>query len=289
MAASHSFDEHVSRWKRARSRLRAAQWIRNGRVPGASGYSSARWSAIERALADPTDTAYGHDDAGLDERVVEYPWALHRLASHRTPGSPILDAGSVLNHARLLAYCRRQGLSPLSIVTLKYEGHAHVSDDVRYEFADLRNLPYRSGWFESVVCLSTLEHVGMDNTMYGDASAASAQPSREVGAALRELRRVTRPGGVLLLSVPFGARADFGGWRIFDEDDVVQLESSAGWKADATRVFRATKDGWRESSIADAGDAGYNQPRDRAGTARRTAPDWVSAAEAVALVELTAV
>jgi SAM-dependent methyltransferase len=288
MAASRALTAHDNRWTRARLRWRAGTWIRNGRVPGARGYSSARWSAIERALTDPASTAYGYDDAGLDERVVEYPWALHRLASRRTARAPILDAGSVLNHARLLAFCRREGLSPLSIVTLKYEGHAHVSDDVRYEFADLRDLPYRDGWFDAVVSLSTLEHVGMDNTMYGDASAASVDPTREVGAAMRELRRVTRAGGALLVSVPFGARADFGGWRIFDADDLAQLQASPGWTVDATRIFRATKAGWRECSPADAGDAGYNQPRSRSGKSLRTAPDWVSAAEAVALVELTA-
>jgi len=42
---------------------------------------------------------------------------------------------------------------------------SEVSDDVRYEFSDLRRLPYRDAWFSSVVCLSTLEHVGMDNRM----------------------------------------------------------------------------------------------------------------------------
>ncbi len=265
-------DEDDNRWTRARSHWRAASWIKNGRVPGASGYSSARWSAIERALDDPSNVAYGHDDAGLDERVVEYPWALHRLTSRRTADSRILDAGSALNHEKILAYCRRQGLGPLSIVTLKYEGHAEVSDDVRYEFADLRNLPYRDAWFESVVCLSTLEHVGMDNALYGDASARSAQPSREVADAMRELRRVTRTGGVMLVSVPFGMRADHGWWRIFDADDLETLKSSAGWSVDEVRVVRATQAGWRDSSISDARDAGYNEPRSKQEGVHRSPP-----------------
>jgi SAM-dependent methyltransferase len=281
--------ENDNRWTRARSHWRAASWIRNGRVPGASGYSSARWSAIERALGDASKVAYGYDDAGLDERVVEYPWALHRLASRRTPDTRILDAGSVLNHEKILAFCRRQGLSPLSIVTLKYEGHAQVSDDVRYEFADLRDLPYRDGWFESVVCLSTLEHVGMNNALYGDASARSDRPSNEVADAMRELRRVTRTGGVMLVSVPFGKKADHGWWRILDADDLEELQSSGGWSVDEVRVVRATQAGWRESSISDARDAGYNEPRSKKGDAVRTAPPWVSAAEAVALIELTAI
>ena len=272
-----------------RQRARARTWVRNGRAPGKSGYSSARWIAIDRALASAPSDEYGHDDAGLDERVVEYPWALHRLAALHQPGDPILDAGSVLNHRRVLAHCRRAGLHPLSIVTLKYEGFARVSDDVRYEFADLRRLPYRDGWFGSVVCLSTLEHVGMDNSMYGDSSGGNVDPSRETEAAMREIRRVTRPGGVMLLSVPFGAREDRGWLRLFDAEELRRLTSAQGWHVERARIFRATRDGWRINAMVDAQTAGYNEPRSTRRASVRTAPEWVSAAEAVALVEVTAV
>jgi SAM-dependent methyltransferase len=272
-----------------RQRTRARTWVRNGRVPGTSGYSSARWLAIDRALASAPGDQYGRDDAGLDERVVEYPWALHRLAARHRAGDPILDAGSVLNHRRILAHCRRTGLQPISIVTLKYEGFARVSDEVRYEFADLRRLPYRDEWFGAVVCLSTLEHVGMDNSMYGDSAGSTVDPSRETEAAMREIRRVTRPGGALLLSVPFGAREDRGWLRLFDAAELQRLTAVAGWRVDDTRVVRATRDGWRACAVADAATAGYNEPRSTRRSSVRTAPEWVSAAEAVALVELTAV
>jgi SAM-dependent methyltransferase len=245
--------------------------------------------AIDRALASAPSDAYGRDDAGLDERVVEYPWALHRLAAHHRPDDPILDAGSVLNHRRILAHCRRSGLHPISIVTLKYEGFARVSDEVRYEFADLRRLPYRDGWFGSVVCLSTLEHVGMDNTMYGDSSGGKADPSREAEEAMREIRRVTRPGGVMLLSVPFGAGEHRGWFRLFDAPELQRLTAVPGWRVEDTRIVRATREGWRTCSVADAQTAGYNVPRTPRGASVRTAPEWVSAAEAIALVELIAV
>ena len=258
-------------------------------MPGASGYSAARWTAIERGLAARPHQAYGYDDAGLDERVVEYPWALHRLRERWRPGTPILDAGSALNHPPVLAYCRREGLRPISVVTLHYEGHAEVSDDVRYEFSDLRRLPYRDGWFSSVVCLSTLEHVGMDNRMYGDVAGASADPTLEVGQVLQELRRVTQPGGVLLLSVPFGQRHDRGWFRILDADELQRLTQSPHWRVDRSQILRATQAGWRECTVADAALAGYNEPRSETRADARTAPPWVSAAEAIALVELTAV
>src|SRR5689334_15881525 len=215
------FRHRLARW---RLRTRSAKWIRNGRIPGKSGYSAARWSAIERGLSERSHEGYGYHDAGLDERVVEYPWALHRLRARWIAGTPILDAGSAMNHAPVLAHCRREGLGPISVVTLHYEGHADVSDDVRYEFSDLRQLPYRDGWF-----------------------------------------------------------------RILDADDLQVLMQSPHWRVDDSRIVRATEQGWRECPAADATSAGYNEPRSETRPGARTAPEWVSAAEAIALVELTAV
>jgi ubiquinone/menaquinone biosynthesis C-methylase UbiE len=167
-------------------------------------------------------------------------------------------------------------------VTLKYEGAAHVSDDVRYEFADLRALPYRDEWFSHAICASTLEHVGMDNTLYGAAGSRSTDPADEAVAALRELLRVTRAGGSLLLTVPFGRRSDRGWLRVFDGDDLERVIVRSGWSQQYSRFFRATLDGWREVDQEQAREAGYNEP---AGRGERSSPSFVAAAEAVALVE----
>lgn len=59
--------------------------------------------------------------------------------------------------------------------------------DVR---ADVRDLPFRSAVFDTTVCLEVLEYV--------------PEPAR----ALRELARVLRPGGLLVVSVPFIHRWD---------------------------------------------------------------------------------
>ena len=50
------------------------------------------------------------------------------------------------------------------------------------------------------------------------------------------------------------------------------------------RFFRAFRHGWEEVDAAVAEDAGYN---DRHPGGRRDAPDWVAAAEAVALIEMS--
>ncbi|MEX2178842.1 MAG: class I SAM-dependent methyltransferase [Gemmatimonadaceae bacterium] len=268
--------------------IRARFWKLRGSVPDSAGAGAARWFAIEQGVANARNGRYGFDDPGLDERVVEFPWIFDRMAALDHPGGRggVLDAGSIMNHRPILRWWNNAGRSPLSIVTLAHEGAAHVSNTVRYEFADLRHLPYRDEWFSAVLCISTLEHVGLDNTAYGAAVAAGgADPGTASVQALRELRRVSAHGASLLLSVPFGARSNRGWFRIFDADDLRQVIDGSGWTHARSRFFRATKDGWRECGQDDVGDAGYNERARRGGL--RTAPPFVAAAEAIALVEMT--
>lgn len=260
-----------------------AQWVANGSAPHAVGYGEARLRAIRTQIADPGERPYGAGHGGLDERVVEYPWVFDRVARVHPVGGRVLDAGSTMNHGLVLDRWRAAKFGPLSIVTLHHEGQDAVSDDVRYEFADLRELPYRDGWFSTVLCLSTLEHVGMDNAIYGDDAGGSATPEREAERALAEIHRVLAPGGTLLLSVPFGAPAEFGWQRIFSQDEIDWIVRAPGWTDGRYRVVRAFADGWREVRPVEAADAGYNEPHEGG---MRTAPEHVAAAEAVALVEL---
>jgi len=269
--------------KNFRHRLKAAWWRRRGSVPNAAGANAARWLALGRSFHG-APRGYGFDDPGVDERVVEYAWLFDRMRALASAGGPVLDAGSVLNYHPVLDAWKAAKLPPVSIVTLAYEGHAYPGTDVRYEFADLRRLPYRDEWFSTVLCLSTIEHVGLDNRIYGAAAEGSTDPTREAVRALQELQRVTRRGGTLLLSVPFGRSANRGWFRIFDTRDLEPLLTAPGWETPRVRCFRASPAGWREVPPAEAEDAGYNEPPGRPG--QQTAPAWVAAAEAVALVEM---
>ena len=104
-------------------------------------------------------------------------------------------------------------LSPLArlveeihIVTLVYEGIAFPERGVSYAFSDLRTLPYRDNFFDTVVSISTLEHVGMDNTGYGSTQPRAADPAGEVDQAARELTRVLAPGGSCSFRFPTDTR-----------------------------------------------------------------------------------
>lgn len=258
----------------------AKRWERTGRKFGGQGYDEARWISIAAEITGHASRTYGAEAGGIDERAVEYPWVFDRLRDVHAKGEPALDAGSTLNHPLPLMTWIGEEMGPLSIYTLRHEGFAHVSDMTRYEFGDLRAIPYRDAHFATVVSLSTLEHVGMDNSVYGDGSKRAPDPRAEMRRAITEIARVLRSDGRFLMSVPVGAEDDRGWFRILTTDELADLGRDSLWAGMSMRTFRAREHGWEETDRV--ADAGYNEPE---GRGRRTAPTFVAAAEAVALLE----
>lgn len=158
---------------------------------------------------------------GASERVIEVPWVLARLDLADSP--EVLDTGSAFApHAyrrllrRVASSCR---LHLADLVDCAIPGAtAHT--------ADIRALPFDDGRFDAVICISTLEHIGMDNRQYGIADA-EPHAEGEDGRALAELGRVLRPDGALLVTVPAGCDADHGSFRQY---------SPATWRSLAQRA-----------------------------------------------------
>ena len=193
--------------------------------------------------------AYG---IGFDERVVEYPWALAQQPSGR-----VLDAGSTLNHAHILD-CFLPLASDLSIVTLAPEPAAFTERRVSYVYADLRDLPFRDGLFETIVSISTLEHVGMQNARYGDFGSPVDDPHTALRQSIVELKRVLAPHGVLLVTVPYGVAQDYGWFRQFDHAAIVELVDMIRPRSVDLAVYRYSRRGWQVSSLKEAADRHYH-------------------------------
>jgi SAM-dependent methyltransferase len=192
-----------------------------------------------------------HFGVGSNERAIEIPW----LFAQR-PRGRVLDAGSSLNHSEYLGPLADLA-DEIHIVTLAYEGVAFPERGVSYLFEDLRNLPYRDNFFDTVLSVSTLEHVGMDNIGYGSGRPRAADPAREVDQAVRELVRVVAPGGMLLVSVPYGQPEDHGWFRQFARVDVEQLIGAVDPREAEVAVYRYGDTGWQVSDLEQAGNARY--------------------------------
>jgi SAM-dependent methyltransferase len=221
---------------------------------------------------DPLPPQYG---VGLDERVVEFPW----LFSHSMVGR-VLDAGSTLNHVHILDRLENH-YEELHLVTLTPEDVAFPERGISYIYGDLRDLPIRNDFYDIVISISTLEHVGMDNRQYGAYGGREPDPRAAVLDAVRELKRVTRPGGLFLATVPFGVPDDLGWLRIFDRrgiDDLVEVLSP---RTVELRYYLYSLSGWQVADAEAASGARYKDPF----ADRSMAEDLAPAARAVACIE----
>lgn len=237
-------------------RLKSRIFLANGRRPYARGYFSYRQIHLPQYIH--RDLPEGKLPEGwglwLDERAVEYPWFFSRLPGR---AGNLLDAGSVLNHEYVLSHEKLKN-KKISIYTLAPETESHWNRGISYVYGDLRECSYRSECFDWVVSLSTLEHVGMDNTLFytKDRSKNEYAPESHLQALL-ELRRVLKDHGVLYLTLPFGRSQSLGWLQIFDSAMVEKVIAVFQPRSVSKVYFRYTKRGWQFSSADDCSEAGY--------------------------------
>jgi SAM-dependent methyltransferase len=181
-----------------------------------------------------------HAPAWSDERAIEIPWCLARCCGRR-----VLDVGSA---NAIPAYL--EGLRALDAHDLVTVDLAEPADVI----ADVRDLPFERGRFDLAICVSTLEHVGRDNAVYG-VDAGPDENGHE--RALRELHRVLARDGRLLLSVPTGEREDLG-WHLQRAPlEWIALFEQAGFVVFEDELYLRTTEGWRTAAPAEAAEARY--------------------------------
>lgn len=174
-----------------------------------------KWG-VEIPASDPID--------GANERCIELPLGIE-LAAVETPGL-VLDAGCALLPALLVMPSDRGQQARVVHLTqnIGSETCKPRGQLASYVSADLRDLSmFADHAFDRIVCLSTLEHVGLDNTQYG--GTRDTHPDT-VQHALDELWRVM--GGTALITVPVFARpASCEKWRYFSPDQISAMGGEA--------------------------------------------------------------
>lgn len=185
--------------------------------------------------------------AGTDERVVEIPWVLSRL---REAGR-VLEVGYAFAETAYLGGLLRSGveLVGVDLATRDVDGMETVE-------ADVRALPFPDRSFDQVLLVSTLEHIGADNTVYGLAAESDGDARVE---ALRELRRVLRVDGDLLVTVPLGEPADHGWFRQEDERGWTELFARADFFVEEIEAYELRPEGWRAAPSFRADGVRYGE------------------------------
>jgi glycosyltransferase involved in cell wall biosynthesis/SAM-dependent methyltransferase len=171
---------------------------------------------------------------GTTERAVEIPWVLSRYNGERR----VLDLGYAFASGVYLSALLDLGIRELHGTDLA----AASVPGMRRTRADLRALPYRDESFDLIVCISTLEHVGFDNTRYG-----MPYQDKDAGgqwSTLQEIARVLAPHGRVLISIPFGRREERGWMFQHDHETWTALLRESPFRVEEQQTFRQEPHGW---------------------------------------------
>lgn len=182
-----------------------------------------------------------------DERLVEVPWVLSRLRSGR-----VLEIGYAFAEPAYVAALVDADVGELVGADLAAADVPGMDTVV----ADARALPFPDGSFDQVLLVSTLEHIGADNTVYGGDGNVDA--SGRV-AALGEVRRVLKASGSLLVTVPLGEPHDYGWFRQEDIRGWTKLFTGAGFFVEEQEAYELLDDGWRSAPTFAASGVVYGE------------------------------
>ncbi len=124
------------------------------------------------------------------DRDFEYPWMLRNI--HLKEGK-LLDVGSTIGE--MLRDLLPEGVD---LYTLNYNKQAKVKG-INQVLGDIRNTEFEDNTFDYITCISTLEHIGVEGR-YG-----VKKDSKGDLKAMKEIYRILKPGGRLLVTIPYGA------------------------------------------------------------------------------------
>jgi len=148
----------------------------------------------------------------IGERQIEYPWVYKRVFDLQD--RCILDVGA------------KEGL-PITDLLLEKNTVYAIDPNIPSSLkrgrltlikGDVRSTSFEEGFFDAVVAVSTLEHIGVAGR-YG---TVVGETDGDFGA-MQEIRRILSPGGRALITVPYGTGRSLPLNRLYDAKRTKQL------------------------------------------------------------------
>lgn len=172
---------------------------------------------------------------GSDERAVEIPWAISCYCGERR----VLEVGC--------GFCTPEYIERLKALPIEELHGIDISSvgcpDFIKKTADIRDTGYDTGYFDMIFCVSTIEHVGMDNGRYLPAAETVSRAKRPDVESILEMKRILKSGGKLVLTMPFGKSKDYGWFIQYDKNMLDSLLKASGMRL-LRKDFFKYDNGW---------------------------------------------
>lgn len=152
----------------------------------------------------------------MDERIVEIPWVMNQLKEVKYKN--ILDAGCTLNFNYLIKKIL-ENKNNLTFINIFPEKNNFKSSKVNYLKQDISNMKFDNDYFDIITCISVLEHVGFDNSIYDN----NREKKQEIvnkdlyEKAIIELKRVLKKNCYIYITLPYGKYMEFKNYQQFDD------------------------------------------------------------------------
>lgn len=141
-----------------------------------------------------------------NERSVELPWLLAQTLTY-----PVLDVG----HAESTYLCALAEHGPVDGIDVRQVTHPCTRRDFQADITTWQ----APALYQTVIALSTVEHIGLEVQAYG---TPAGDPEGDV-RAIEGCWRALAPGGTLLVTVPFGVQENRGWYRVYSQSGMDAL------------------------------------------------------------------